>query len=188
MDDDPLRRIRERREANARALAKFGAAVPRAGSAALERVVRGGSGPTLHTIGYEKRSPDDLLAALRERAVRVLVDVRDDPMSRRAAYRPDALRELVGPAGIVYEARRDLGAPKASRDELHATADLGAYLARFREHALRDLLPALDRLAARVAAGGAALLCYERRPEECHRSVLADLVAERLDATVIAIL
>ncbi len=187
--DDLDRRLAARRAANARALAAFGGGAVRAGAEALERIVRRGRGPTLlHTIGYEKRAPEDLVAALRGAGVRVLVDVRDDPASRRPEYRPAALRALAEGAGLVYEPRRDLGAPKASRDALRASGDLARYLEGFRAHAEAALGGALERLARRVAEGGAALLCYERIPEDCHRSVLADIVATRLDATVVAIL
>ena len=42
--------------------------------------------PTLYTIGYEKRSIDDLLWVLRARGVDCVVDVRLKPWSRRPGF------------------------------------------------------------------------------------------------------
>jgi uncharacterized protein (DUF488 family) len=45
----------------------------------------------------------------------------------------------------------------------------------------------IARLAESSRRIATALLCYERLHEDCHRSVIADLIAEQLNATVIAI-
>ena len=47
---------------------------------------------TLFTIGYEKASQGDVLAALTSAGVETLIDVRDRPQSRRAGAHRQADR------------------------------------------------------------------------------------------------
>ena len=86
----------------------------------------------------------------------------------------DALAER----GIAYEHRRELGTPPDLR-WLFKNRRVAEGRAGFRAHI--DGSPALDALAAELPRGPrTALLCLEAEPEECHRRVLTELLAERL--------
>jgi uncharacterized protein (DUF488 family) len=186
---DPIdEQLAKRRAGNAKALAAFGTFEAQPTTGLHHRTVREGAGPKVYTIGYEKRSAGQLGEALTEAGVEVLVDVRDNPNSRRPEFRPEALRQLCRESGLRYEARYELGAPKHQRDQLHETHDLTAYLDWFRGYARRSLGDELNRLAELAQRERIALMCYERAPEDCHRSVLAEILGERIDASVIAIL
>ena len=69
----------------------------------------------MFTIGYQGASIERLIDALAAAEVSVLVDTRETPMSRRAEFRPKALRAALADAGIEYCPIRALGAPKALR-------------------------------------------------------------------------
>ncbi len=60
--------------------------------------------------------------------------------------------------------------------------DLQRYFGEFREY-LFTQDNALDQLAARLD-GCVALMCFERNPAECHRSIVAAALADRLGTKV----
>lgn len=163
-----------------------GKAAPEKAAAQPHRVVREGGPIVIWTIGYERRDGSGLMAALREAGVEHLADIREKPLSRKADFRAAALRERCEEAGIEYGAWPDLGTPVAQRNRLKATGDLKAFHRTFRAYAMKTMDEPLDRLAGIARKKVVALLCYERAHEECHRSVISELLADRLDAGIIA--
>jgi uncharacterized protein (DUF488 family) len=144
----------------------------------------------LMTIGVYEFDRESFLAALGEAHVERVVDVRQRRGVRGPQYawaNSQRLQAALAEASIAYEHRKDLapttelrqlqyaedarrGVGKRSRDVLAP-----AYVERY----CAEILAPVDlaELAEDLAAGPtAALLCVERDPEACHRS----LVAERL--------
>ena len=176
-----------RRATNAKALAAFGVEGS-VGSAASEfRTVREGNGTKVFTIGYERRDGPDLVSRLVQAGVTNLVDVRERPMSRKADFRKSLLEERCRAAGVTYESWPELGSTNHQRRQLWETGNVGEFRRRYRDFARRYRADALDALARVAAMKTVALLCYERRHEQCHRGVVADLLADRIDATIVAI-
>jgi uncharacterized protein (DUF488 family) len=176
-----------RRSRNAEALRAFGAAGVTTEGNSLHRVLREGGSATVYTIGYERRSGDDLIAALRNACVKVLVDIRERAMSRRADFRGEALKARCKDAGIKYVHMPRLGSTSSQRDDLRETGDIEGFRRKFRKFAKCYRSCEIEELAKLIGRQSAALLCYERLHDECHRSVVADLAAEVADATVVAI-
>jgi len=176
--------LEQKRAANARGLAAFGLKKPAIDGV---RVIREGSGPAVYTIGYERRDGDELTSVLRGHGITALADVRERPTSRKADFRAAALQAFCANAGIEYQPWPSLGSTVEQREELQASGNFGNFRRRFREHADRVMRAHLDKLAESAKLKTTALLCYERLHEDCHRSVLAELVAERIDATILAI-
>lgn len=183
----PLSGPSSRDAANRKALAAFGVQANGAGSGGVYRTIRHGDTTTVFTIGYEKRTGEELIAMLRDAGVQHLADIRDKPVSRKPDFRESALREFCAEAKIEYGAWSSLGSTEDQRERLHATGDLKKFHGEFRKHAQRALQDPLDQLAKVVQSKSVALLCYERSHDDCHRSTVADLLAERLNATVVAI-
>jgi uncharacterized protein (DUF488 family) len=146
----------------------------------------------VNSIGVYGWSLDTFLEALRNAGVGLVLDVRQRRGVRGAEYgwaNATRLQEALDSAGLRYrhlpelapttELRRlqyeedaRLGVGKRSRAELAPA---------YRERYLREILDpfVLDELVAGLPGDAAsALLCVERDPEACHRS----LVAERLAA------
>lgn len=184
---------RDRRSANAEAMGAFGAvdltAAP--GSPGLRAVIEATKGkrksPTLFTIGYERRLVTEMAELLAGLGVRHLADIRQRPTSRRAEFRAGPLRSRIEAAGIAYGPWPELGSTDEQRERVKRTADFEAFHASFRQYAARHLAEPLDRLADAARLTPVALLCYERAHEECHRMVVAELVALRLGCAVVAI-
>ena len=177
-----------RRRDNAEALAAFGVAVEDSNPDTVYRTIRSGEGASIFTIGYEGRSGDDLVAQLRDAGVDTLVDVRERPFSRKPDFRRKALEQLCVDAGIDYESWTRVGSTGHQRVTLKATGDIREFMRRFRDFVKRGRDEELDALAKRAEKGTIALLCYERSHDECHRCIVADLLADRMDATIVAIL
>ena len=131
---------------------------------------------TLYTIGHGTRRIGELIALLQEAGVVTLVDVRAQPRSRHnPQFNDDALRLACENADIVYHwAGRQLGGMRAPRpDSPHRALDEG--LRGFADHMDTDAFQKgaaqLQNLATRDSC---AILCAERDPARCHRSLIAD--------------
>jgi uncharacterized protein (DUF488 family) len=178
-------RLKETRLRNSGALAAFGVAVTSVGTQA--RTVRKGGELTLYTVGYEKRDGKELMSLLTDQGVKALADVREKPISRKPDFRAAALRGLCRDAGIEYHGWTTLGSPTALRDDLVENGDFPDFARKFRSHAEKFMKDDLAKLAMAIQREPTALLCYERDHADCHRSILADLLADLTDATVVAL-
>lgn len=137
----------------------------------------------LYTVSYEGRSLDGFLHDLREHGVRVLVDVREVPISRKPGFSKTTLAAALTEAGIAYVHMRALGCPKSIRDAYREDGDWSRYTVLFNKHLQRQGA-AIAELSELAAAQPAALMCYEADFNRCHRTYVARAVANRLGATV----
>lgn len=134
------------------------------------------------TIGYEGVSLTDFIATLKAHRVRQVLDVRELPMSRRKGFSKTALSLALAEAGISYTHERRLGTPRWLRHRLREDCDIAGFRKDFRK-LLVARRPVLDSLAGSLS-GRVVLLCYERNPAECHRSLVAAALARRTRAAV----
>jgi uncharacterized protein (DUF488 family) len=149
--------------------------------------VRQGNGTSVYTIGYERRSPEELISLLQRAGVDLLIDARDRPVSRRAGFSAAALQTRCEAAGLDYEAWTELGSTPVQRERLQQTGDIARFRSAFRSFAKKHRSETVERLAKVAKRSTIALLCYEREHDSCHRGVLAELLAEQIDATIWAI-
>ncbi|TPG22719.1 DUF488 domain-containing protein [Sphingomonas koreensis] len=138
----------------------------------------------IYTIGYEGVTSDAFIAALTTAGVEQVIDVRALPLSRRPGFSKTPLKGALAEAGIGYVHLKALGTPKAGRDA--AKKGDRATLEAVYEGQLE--LPEAQAQAAQMRdlAGEkvSALLCYERDPSCCHRTLLLEAegeVAEVID-------
>jgi uncharacterized protein (DUF488 family) len=128
----------------------------------------------LYTIGYEGAQPADFFDRLLTNSVRVLIDVRDLPLSRKRGFSKNALREGLAERGIEYLHLKGLGDPKPGR----IAAREGRY-SDFRRifNAHMQTSAAQQALAEAVhlaSSSVACLLCFEQDHRNCHRCIVAD--------------
>lgn len=140
--------------------------------------------PRIHTIGYERRDGIELVRSLIEARVEFLVDVRAVPMSRKPDFRKTRLAELLGQAGIRYVGVPGLGTPKFLRDKLARDGNYAEFFDRFRYHveSSQEQLESVARLATHRRI---SMMCFERDPQQCHRIVLAEKVAELISSRIL---
>jgi uncharacterized protein (DUF488 family) len=142
--------------------------------------------PTVFTIGYQESTPDSVLGTLAAAGVALLVDVRAVAASRRPGFSKRQLAAGAAAVGIDYLHLRSLGTPPDGR--LAARSGRHADMRRiFAAHLTTEAASQeLDELAQLVAAGRPiCLLCFERHADHCHRRILGERLAERLDVEVV---
>lgn len=131
----------------------------------------------LYTVGHGSRSIEEFVALLAQAKIRLLVDVRAYPRSRRYphfGYGPLGAR--LATAGIDYEWRgKALGGMRRGGDE---SRHPGLREPTFRAYAEHMHGEAFGAASARLLADGQrerlCLMCAERDPAQCHRSLIAD--------------
>ena len=137
----------------------------------------------IFTIGYEATTQEELIACLREAGVQLLADVRAVPLSRRPGFSKNILAAGLREAGIAYVGLKALGTPAEGR-EAARRHDMPK-LRRIYSDQL-ELPEAIVQAAQLVEMAGerpTALLCFERDPACCHRTLLIESVMP--DAEVI---
>ena len=128
----------------------------------------------VYTIGYEDTDIDRFVDTLKAVGVRTLADVRAVALSRKKGFSKAALRNRLAEEGIVYRHFAELGDPKPGREAARA-----GHHDKFRKIYAKHLTSAeaksaLDTLAETTWSSPSCLLCFERDPKLCHRSIVAD--------------
>jgi uncharacterized protein (DUF488 family) len=146
---------------------------------------------TVATIGVYGFTAQTFLERLREAGVGVLVDVRQRRGVRGSEYawaNSTRLQATLAEADIEYRHHKEL-APTSELRQLQYREDdrqgVGkrsrTQLAReYRERYIAEILDRadLDALVAELPTDRAtALMCVERDPEACHRSLIAERLA-----------
>ena len=128
----------------------------------------------IFTIGYEGATQAELVAVLKDAGVELVIDVRAVPNSRRPGFSKHILAAGLAEAGIDYVHLKALGTPADGR----AAARAGQQALLERIYAAQLETPEAGLEAARMIALAqetpSALLCYERDPAECHRTLLRE--------------
>ena len=135
---------------------------------------------TLFTIGYQQAKPDAVLGELKRAKIDLLVDIRAVAASRRPGFSKRQLTASLDEAGIAYIHLQKLGTPAQGRQAARA-GDFEALWRIYDKHIKTpEAQAALGELLALIKSGKrVCLLCYERDPNECHRSRIAALVKKR---------
>lgn len=130
----------------------------------------------IFTIGYEGATQAELVAALAQAGVTLLADIRAVPLSRRPGFSKNILAAGLREAGIDYVGLKALGTPPLGRE----AARRGDHATLARVYAGQLELPEAmvegARLRDLAAEQPTALLCFEREPAGCHRSLLIDAI------------
>jgi uncharacterized protein (DUF488 family) len=139
------------------------------------------SGLTIYTVGHSTRSPEELLALLRDVEVELIADVRAFPSSQRhPQFNQGALEQWLGAAGIAYLHMRALGgrrrpAPGSPNRGWRENAFQG-----YADHmASAEFRRALADLEAAAGERSAAIMCAEAVWWRCHRRLIADALVVR---------
>jgi uncharacterized protein (DUF488 family) len=125
--------------------------------------------PSLFTIGHSNHEMEAFVALLNQHGVTAIADVRSQPYSRfTPQFNREVLAEALKRVGIRYVYfGRELGARRSERESYRAGQaryELIKELPAFRE--------GLDRIRRGVGTQRIALMCAEKDPITCHRTVL----------------
>ena len=135
----------------------------------------------IFTIGYEGATVGEFVAALQKAGVKRVIDVRALPLSRRPGFSKTPLKGALEEAGIEYIHLKALGTPSEGRTAARAGrhGDMARIYAGQLE--LPEAMAQSAQMLDLAAEKPSALLCMERDPEHCHRSLLLQAVAEEAE-------
>lgn len=132
---------------------------------------------TLYTIGHGNRSIEDFIELLKVNEIEILADIRARPVSPRFPHFNQAnLREALNNVDITYHwAGRQLGGMRAPQENSRHKALEDEQLRGFADYMQT---PEFDRAATQLInltrhASG-VIMCAEKDPAFCHRSLIAD--------------
>ena len=131
----------------------------------------------IFTIGYEKATQPEVIAALEQAGVKRLIDVRAVPLSRRPGFSKNVLANGLAGHGIEYVLLKALGTPPEGREAARKN-DLET-LDRVYSGQLEEpqAIVQAQQMLELAAEKPSALLCFERDPSGCHRTLLLKKVA-----------
>ena len=138
----------------------------------------------IYTIGYEGTDIERFVSTLKAVGVKRVADVRAVALSRKKGFSKKSLSSRLEEAGIEYLHFIDLGDPKPGREAARAGL-FDEFRAIYSAHL--DSGEAQSSLKELVAVAGekpTCLLCFERNPVTCHRSIVAEAMTESADFEV----
>jgi uncharacterized protein (DUF488 family) len=136
---------------------------------------------TIYTVGHSTRSSDELLALLDEPGVKLVVDVRRFPSSRRhPQFNAAVMSAWLAEAGVSYVHAPGLG---GRREPVQCSPNGGWRERGFQGYA--DHMASAEFQAALVELEGVsrdrstAIMCGEALWWRCHRRLIADALLVR---------
>jgi len=135
----------------------------------------------IFTIGYEGTTVPEFIAALQSAGVQRVIDIRALPLSRRPGFSKSPLKAALAEAGIEYVHLKALGTPSEGRTAARAGrhADMARIYAGQLE--LPEAIAQSAQMLELAREKPSALLCMEREPAHCHRTLLLNAVAADAD-------
>ena len=128
------------------------------------------------TVGHSTRSGEEFVKILLAHQIKVLVDVRTYPGSRRyPQFNKAELAGLLNQSGIEYHHEPRLGGRRTPRPDSHNTAWRNAQFRGYADHMETDEFKSGVRELLELAASArVAVMCAEAVWWRCHRSLIAD--------------
>jgi uncharacterized protein (DUF488 family) len=129
---------------------------------------------TVFTLGYQLRQLPDFINLLLGAEIDTVIDVRQTPWSYRPGFSAKPLQEGLKEQNIGYITAKFAGNPKVLRTQAASHAEsLELYAGHLAEQP--EILQQLeDTMRPLLGAGkNVCLVCYERHPADCHRTILA---------------
>jgi uncharacterized protein (DUF488 family) len=136
-----------------------------------------GANTVLFTIGYEGISLEEYLVRLLKNDVKVLVDVRNNPLSMKFGFSKTLLKRYCESLGIKYLHIPEVGIQSEQRQELNTQADYDKLFTVYRKQNLTKTTKAqTDILNLLKENKRIALTCFEANICQCHRKHLAEAI------------
>lgn len=126
------------------------------------------------TIGYEGKSFEQYLNQLIQNNVKLLCDVRKNPLSRKYGFSKKVLSETLESLGIRYFHLPELGIVSEKRQALKTRADYNRLFDEYEATTLRKNKAALEQLFDLFKEHKRiAITCFEAEECMCHRGRVA---------------
>jgi hypothetical protein len=131
----------------------------------------------LFTIGYEGISLEEYLVRLLKNDVKVLVDVRNKPLSMKYGFSKNQLKKYCESLGINYIHIPEVGIQSEYRQELNTQSDYDKLFVMYKTQKLtKTVKEQYDILKLLKENKRIALTCFEANICQCHRKHLAEAI------------
>ena len=129
---------------------------------------------TFYTIGYEGISQERYLNKLIINNVKLLCDVRKNPLSMKYGFSKNQLKDSCERVGIHYIHISDLGIASQKRKKLNTQDDYERLFAEYERTTLREEIKSLELLQSLLKQyKRVAITCFEACESFCHRGRIA---------------
>ena len=146
----------------------------------LDKVIKAkpkGNKTVLFTIGYEGISLEEYLVRLLKNDVKVLVDVRNNPLSRKYGFSKSQLIKYCANLGIDYVHIPEVGIQGDQRQELNTQNDYDKLFDVYRKNNLSKTRTSQNEILKLLKQHKRiALTCFEANICQCHRKHLAEAI------------
>jgi uncharacterized protein (DUF488 family) len=133
------------------------------------------------TIGHSTRAIEEFISLLKENEVKLLVDVRAWPGSRRyPQFNKETLAASLNGCEIRYEHFPELGGKRKSKGDSRNTAWRNPSFRGYADYMDTEQFEnGIARLLALAAEAPTVIMCAEAVWWRCHRSLIADYLKSR---------
>ena len=137
------------------------------------------SNTTLYTIGYEGISLEEYLNRLIKNDVKVLVDVRNNPLSMKFGFSKTQLKNFCASLDIEYLHIPQVGIQSEQRQELNSQADYDKLFDTYKKSNLKKTTTYQEQILKLLKEKKRiALTCFEANICQCHRKHLAEAITK----------
>jgi len=131
----------------------------------------------LFTIGYEGISLEEYLNRLLKNDIKVLVDVRNNPMSMKYGFSKSQLQRFCNSLGIDYVHFPEVGIKSNQRQDLNTQVEYDKLFEVYRENNLKHTKSSQEKILKLLEENKRiALTCFEANICQCHRKHLAEAI------------
>ncbi len=131
----------------------------------------------LFTIGYEGISLEEYLNRLIRNDVKVLVDVRNNPVSMKYGFSGSQLKRYCENLNIQYLHFPEVGIQSEQRQELKTQTDYDELFEIYKKNNLTKTIPSQEKIYQLLQQHQRiALTCFEANICQCHRKHLAEAI------------
>jgi uncharacterized protein (DUF488 family) len=133
----------------------------------------------LYTIGYEGISLETYLNKLIKNDIKVLVDVRNNPLSQKFGFSKSQLIRYCEGLNVEYIHLGDVGIESEYRQELKIQADYDNLFNNYKKKTLPKTILTQGKILSLVKTKKrVALTCFEANICQCHRKHLAEAITK----------
>ncbi len=134
--------------------------------------------PAVYTTGYEGKSVEAFFNHLLKKGIKAVIDVRANPISRKYGFAGSRLRQFCENLGFEYLHFPSLGVSSNDRIGLGSFASYQHLLSQYEKTILPKRHTEVKKLGQFMIQKPSVLVCVEQDFQCCHRSRLANSVAD----------